>query len=1212
MANTPGSKWRRWRSKTTLLLALTMVTSALSGVALESAGATGRGSVSAVSVSVTPDVAGVSEAAYTINFKASATGALVASSGTITVTAAPGTKLSNCALVTDLVTHSSVDSCAGDAPPAATMTITTQVAVGSGDGVQMVFDGVTNATTVGPHVLAVSTSADAASSGRYALVARGGTVSKLSVSVAPDVAGASGAAYTINFRASATGALVASAGTITVSAPPGTELPRCALVTDLVTHASEQSCAGDVAPASSMTITTQVAVGAGDEVQVVFAGATNSGVVGLHQLRVSTSTDAADIAHYAFVAPTGAVSAVSLAVTNPARRAAGVDYMIEFRASATGALVAGAGTITVTAAAGTELPNCALVTDLASHGSTESCAGGSSPGPTMVLTTQVAVAGGDEVQVVFDGVTNGTAAGAHRLGVSTSTDASGSATYTLVAGGALEGKVIDSEHNVVPSGLVQACLSTSRTCYTAQIGETGLFSLFVPLGAYALTAYPTSQFLSEATAPGRADLRSAATTVRRTITVKALAPLPHGVDIAGQDSGVPLWRWDNPAPMTVHNCRGGIGEVSVTLRNSETGADTRVVALLLESPPGSGTYKANIPPLEPGHGAAAVAYSFYCPTAVFPEAGPAAGGAKVLINGTGFTGATAVYFGGTHAVRFSVLSAHTIEAFTPPGSGTVAVKVVTPRGQSSGGPSSDYSYVGLSSVSQARGPSAGGARVVIKGSGFGHLGTLLFGTKVVTDYTVVSNSRIDATTPPGTGKVAITSLQLGETLADADLGGLGYTYAGRAEVRAQAALARGPGPTVAESRPAPRQTEFRQAQFHQAQFHQAQFRRLADAAGPAPATSPLPWYDEPHSLTFNWGSVIEGGAGGLILANALGFGVAASIVGDAAVVAALGAFLPGAVLALAFLVAGALLVDAALGLASGHSGLFGALIDPSGHVVDTNGNAIAGASVTVLESPFAAGLFAAVKANSPGIQPRVNPEVANHSGGFHWDVAAGYYKVQASAPGCHAPGSGATTVASPVFPIPPPKVGLTLVLACSGERPVPVPTVSSVSPAAGAAQGGTTVTIGGTGFNRSATVRFGGVRAPSATYLSPETLTVVVPAGSGPRDVRVSTAGGTSPASVRDRYTYYQPPTVRRLSVAKAPTTGGDIVVINGAGFGYATGVHFGKTAAPGWDLVNSSEIKVTVPAGRPGPVDVTISSVWGPSPVTPADRITYTAPRRS
>ena len=252
-------------------------------------------------------------------------------------------------------------------------------------------------------------------------------------------------------------------------------------------------------------------------------------------------------------------------------------------------------------------------------------------------------------------------------------------------------------------------------------------------------------------------------------------------------------------------------------------------------------------------------------TAVFPEAGPAAGGAKVLINGTGFTGATAVYFGARPAVRFVVLSARTIEAFTPPGSGTVAVKVVTPKGQSSGGPSSDYSYVGLSSVSEAR-ASAGGARVVIKGSGFTHLGTLLFGTKVVTDYTVVSGSQIDAVTPPGTG----TRLNI-LLAARRDPGRRRPRRAGLLLRRAGGG-ARPDGsrdglePAPPESRPA-----FRHAEFRQAEFRQAEFRRFADAAGPAPATSPLPWYDEPHQLTFNWGSVYRRGCRGHFSRQRLGF-----------------------------------------------------------------------------------------------------------------------------------------------------------------------------------------------------------------------------------------------------------------------------------------------------------------------------------------------------
>jgi hypothetical protein len=260
--------------------------------------------VSAVSVSVTPDVAGVPGAAYTIGFKTSATGTLVAGAGTITVTAAPGTKLPNCALVTDLTTGSDpLNLCAGGVAPAATMALTTQSTIGPGDRVQIVFTGATNAAVAGAYTLKVSTSKDSAGSAMYRLVPRGGAISGLSVSVTPNVAGASGTSYTIGFNTSATGALVAGAGTITVTAAPGTKLPNCALVTDLTTNQDDESCSGGVPPAATMTVTTQVPIATGDQVQLVFTGATNAAVVGAHTLRVSTSTDAGGGARYDLVAP---------------------------------------------------------------------------------------------------------------------------------------------------------------------------------------------------------------------------------------------------------------------------------------------------------------------------------------------------------------------------------------------------------------------------------------------------------------------------------------------------------------------------------------------------------------------------------------------------------------------------------------------------------------------------------------------------------------------------------------------------------------------------------------------------------------------------------------------------------------------------------------------------------------------------------------------
>lgn len=74
MRRSNSSKRRSWPYKTALVLVVTMLASGQQDLAVGSVGATGSGSVSDVSVSVTPDVAGVPGAAYTVGFKASAAG----------------------------------------------------------------------------------------------------------------------------------------------------------------------------------------------------------------------------------------------------------------------------------------------------------------------------------------------------------------------------------------------------------------------------------------------------------------------------------------------------------------------------------------------------------------------------------------------------------------------------------------------------------------------------------------------------------------------------------------------------------------------------------------------------------------------------------------------------------------------------------------------------------------------------------------------------------------------------------------------------------------------------------------------------------------------------------------------------------------------------------------------------------------------------------
>ena len=140
---------------------------------------------------------------------------------------------------------------------------------------------------------------------------------------------------------------------------------------------------------------------------------------------------------------------------------------------------------------------------------------------------------------------------------------------------------------------------------------------------------------------------------------------------------------------------------------------------------------------------------------ISPASGPAAGGTKVTITGTGLGHATGVSFGGA-AGAITADSASQIIVSSPAGSGTVGVTVTTAGGTSA---AARFTYAAapptVTGLSPASGPAAGGTAVTISGTGLGHATGVRFGGAAGA-ITADSASQIIVTSPAGSGTVDVT------------------------------------------------------------------------------------------------------------------------------------------------------------------------------------------------------------------------------------------------------------------------------------------------------------------------------------------------------------------------------------------------------------------------------------------------------------------------
>jgi subtilase family serine protease len=146
-------------------------------------------------------------------------------------------------------------------------------------------------------------------------------------------------------------------------------------------------------------------------------------------------------------------------------------------------------------------------------------------------------------------------------------------------------------------------------------------------------------------------------------------------------------------------------------------------------------------------------------TGITPASGPTKGGTKVTIRGSSFVGTLTVHFGTGPAKLSRVVSSSEIVVIAPPGSGTVYVTVSAAGGSSRTTAAGRFTFVAqptITGITPASGPTKGGTKVTIRGSGFGGTLTVHFGTGPAKLSRVVSSSEIVVIAPPGSGTVYVT------------------------------------------------------------------------------------------------------------------------------------------------------------------------------------------------------------------------------------------------------------------------------------------------------------------------------------------------------------------------------------------------------------------------------------------------------------------------
>ena len=614
-------------------------------------------------------------------------------------------------------------------------------------------------------------------------------------------------------------------------------------------------------------------------------------------------------------------------------------------------------------------------------------------------------------------------------------------------------------------------------------------------------------------------------------------------------------------------------------------------------------------------------------TGLDPMNGPAQGGNNVVITGTNFvglSGATAVKFGTKNATSYTVNSPTQITAVAPAGTGTVYVTVTTPVGTSETSAASQYSYglPAIAALSPAAGPNDGGNTVIITGSSFVNVTKVEFGTLPATSFTVNSSTQITAIAPDGPNNTTVAVTVTNPSGANpTDNSACKYRYGdpvitpplepnGGPAVGGNSVKIKGAGftgtlvvkfgsntATVTAVNADCTELTVTAPPRNVADPNPVEVR-VTNAQGTATAAGAYS-YGAPTVTALNPGAGPVGGGNSVVITGTGFTGASAVEFGGTS--------------ATSFVVDSATQITAVAPAQGGEP--------KTAYVTVTNGGVtspqVAAAKYTwgvpVIDSlepsggPVGGGNYVVI--NGHGFTGMTGSAAVK----FGTNNATSYVidsdeKITARAPSSSEPQTVRVMVTNQAGPS-----------ADTGadDYTYGLPTVTSISPAAGPSVGGNTVTITGTALADAISVKFGGTSATIQSNSSGQVKVTAPPQGVEPItvDIIVQTATGESAVSAATKYSW-GPPSVTELDPAGGSAVGGTEVIIKGTGFTGVTAVKFGTKNATSWvvdaDTLDdlTQVINAVAPSGTAGTtVDVTVTTPAGTSAGVDGSKYSYGVP---